>query len=130
MCVILIMMNISFPDVRFLKGQQRMKTYQPIVIWFTFDSLYNSSNKSCCKLFPGQCDKLLDSTGFTSDSLKGRVQITKGDGWIEFKISDVLDRDAGNYRCSVTEVQHLYYHDYTVELSGKCNNQTILFPLV
>lgn len=118
MCVIIIMTNLCFPDVRFLKGDQRTKTYRPFVINFTFDSLYNSKEKFCCKLFPGKCDKLLDSTGFTSDSLKGRVQITEEDGWIEFKFCNVQDSDAGNYRCSVTEVQHLLYHDYTIELSG------------
>lgn len=117
----MMMMNICFPDVRFLNGHQRMKTYQPIIIRFIFDSLYNCSNKYCCKLSPGQCDKLLDSTGFTSDSLKGRVHITKGDGWIEFEISNVQDQDAGDYRCLVTEVQHQIYQDYKVELSGKCN---------
>lgn len=95
-----------------------MKTYRPFVMNFTFDSSYNSKEKFCCKLFPKLCDKLLDSTGFTSDSLKGRVQITEDDGWIEFKICDVQDSDAGNYRCLVTEVQHLLYRDYKFELSG------------
>lgn len=115
------MMNICFPDVRFLKGQQRIKTYQPIVLRFKFDSLYNKSQKYCCKLSPARCDKLLDSTGYTSVSLQGRVQITEGDGWIEFTISNVQDQDAGDYRCLVTEVQHQLYEDYMVKLSGKCN---------
>lgn len=113
-------MNICFADVCFLKGQQRMKTYQPIIVRFNFDSSYNLSKKHCCKLSPGQCVTLLDSAGFISDSLKGRVKITKGDGWIEFKIANVQDQDAGDYRCAVTEVQHLLYHDYNVKLSGKC----------
>lgn len=95
-----------------------MKTYRPFVMNFTFDSLYNSKEKYCCKLLPYQCGKLLDSTGFTSDSLKGRVQITADDGWIEFKICNVQDGDAGTYRCLVTEVQHQLYRDYTFELSG------------
>lgn len=119
--MMMMMMNICFPDVRFLNGHQKMKTYKPIIIRFNFDSLYNCSNKYCCKLSPGQCDKLLDSTGFTSDSLKGRVQFTKGNGWIEFEIFNVQDQDAGDYRCLVTEVQQQIYQDYNVELSGKCN---------
>lgn len=63
----------------------------------------------------------MDSAGFTHVSLKGRVQITKGDGWIEFKISNVQDWDAAVYRCAVKEVQHFLYKDYNIKLSGKCN---------
>lgn len=72
------------------------------------------------------CDKLLDSTGFTTDSLKGRVTIAKDDGWIEFKISRVQPADGGYYRCLMVENQQIY-SDYIVELSGKCNcSQTVL----
>lgn len=98
-----------------------MKIYEPIHIKFTFESKYQYYHKYCCKLWPGRCDKLLDSEGYTADSLKGRVEITKGDDWIEIKICNVQDQDAGNYRCLVTDVQHEVYEDYTIELSGKCN---------
>ncbi|XP_056897720.1 uncharacterized protein LOC130530504 isoform X2 [Takifugu flavidus] len=113
-------MKLLFPlfllNVQFLQGQERMKTYQPIVLMLTFHSFYNSYNKSCCKLYYGGCDFLLDSTGFTSDSLKGRVTIAKDNGWIEFKISHVRSEDAGYYRCMVVGFQHFYF-DYYVELS-------------
>ncbi|TNM87171.1 hypothetical protein fugu_007401 [Takifugu bimaculatus] len=113
-------MKLLFPlfllNVQFLQGQERMKTYQPIVLMLTFHSFYNSYNKSCCKLYYRGCDFLLDSTGFTSDSLKGRVTIAKDDGWIEFKISHVRSEDAGYYRCMVVGFQHVYF-DYYVELS-------------
>ncbi|XP_011620245.2 uncharacterized protein isoform X2 [Takifugu rubripes] len=113
-------MKLLFPlfllNVQFLQGQERMKTYQPIVLMLTFHSFYNTYNKSCCKLYYRRCDFLLDSTGFTSDSLKGRVTIAKDDGWIEFKISHVRSEDAGYYRCMVVGFQHVYL-DYYVELS-------------
>lgn len=114
---------ICFADVWFLKGHQRQNTYQPIVIKFTFDPLYNREPKYCCRLSPGQCEVVLNNLGWTSDSLKGRVQITEGDGWMEVKISNVQERDAGDYRCLVTKFQSQIYQDHTVTLSGKCNHR-------
>lgn len=105
-----------------------MKTYQPIVLRLAYHSFYNSYIKSCCKLYP-RCDQLLNSNGFTSDSLKGRVTIAKDDGWIEFKISHVRAEDAGYYRCMVLGFQHVYL-DYFVELSGKCTRSQLCLTLV
>lgn len=85
----------------------------------TFPSFYNNYNKLCCKLYPGGCYTLLDSTGYAYDSLKGRVTITKSDGWIEFEISKVQFVDGGYYRCSVLGTQDHVYRDYYVEVSGK-----------
>lgn len=116
--------DLCFPDVQFLQGQERMKTYQPIVLRFTFDSFYSHFIKSCCKLYPGACYFLLDSRGFTSASLKGRVTIASGDGWIEFNISQVRSEDAGYYRCHVVGVQYVYL-DQLVELSGKCTRSQL-----
>lgn len=122
------MLNICFAGVRCFKGQQRMRIYQPIVLRFEFDSFYNSWNKHCCKLSPGHCYTLFNSAGLTFFPLKERVLITKGDSWIEFKISNVQDQDAGYYRCLVTGDPQLY-QDYWVTLSGKCNRSwTILVP--
>lgn len=129
MCLI-IRICICFPGVRCLKGRQGTKTYQPVVLKFKFDSSYNCSNKYCCKLSPGRCNRLFDSAGFTSSSLEERLLITTGDGWIEFKITNVQDQDAGYYRCLVTDVQHQLYQDYHVTLSGKWNRSwTVLFPV-
>nr|XP_046252547.1 uncharacterized protein LOC124063193 [Scatophagus argus] len=115
-------MKISFVlilllDIPHLKGQQRIEKFEHIVLRLTFPSFYNSYYKSCCKLYPGGCYKLLDSTGYTCDLLKGRVTITKNDGWIEFKISNVQLADGGYYRCIVLGTQNRVYSDYYVEVS-------------
>ncbi|XP_045912260.1 uncharacterized protein LOC123975116 [Micropterus dolomieu] len=100
-----------------LKGQQRIEEFEHILLRLTFPSFYNSYNKSCCKLYPGGCYKLLDSTGYTCDLLEGRVTKSENDGWIEFKISDVQFVDGGYYRCMVLGIQNPIYSDYYVEVS-------------
>lgn len=120
--------DLCIPGVQFLLGQQGKKTYQPIVLRFTFHSFYNSYRKSCCKLYPS-CDNLLDSAGFIAESLKGRVTFAEGDGWIEFNISHVRSEDAGYYRCMVVEFQDTFT-DYNVKLSGKSNHSQFCLALV
>ncbi|XP_029291788.1 uncharacterized protein LOC115011000 [Cottoperca gobio] len=111
------MRNVCFADVPHLKGQQRIEEFDQVLLGFAFPSFYNSYNKSCCKLYPGGCYKLLDSAGFTCDLLKGRVTTTEKDGWIEFKIWNVRFVDGGYYRCIVLGTQSLIYSDYYVEVS-------------
>ncbi|XP_007570933.1 uncharacterized protein LOC103151041 [Poecilia formosa] len=99
-----------------LKAQQRTAEVHLIVLRLVFPPIYNGYNKSCCKLYPGQCYKVLDSAGYTCDSLRGRVATTEQDGWIEFRISDVQVGDAGYYRCAVLGTQTQIYSDYYVEV--------------
>ncbi|XP_032377053.1 uncharacterized protein LOC116692679 isoform X2 [Etheostoma spectabile] len=106
-----------FLDIPHLKGQQRIEEFEHVLLRLAFPSVYNSYNKSCCKLYPGGCYKLLDSAGFTCDLLKGRVTKTERDGWIEFKIANVRFVDGGYYRCIVLGTQNLIYRDYYVEVS-------------
>lgn len=116
-CNDILIRNVCFPDIPHLKGQQKTEESDHILLRINFPSFYNSHNKSCCKLYPGGCFKLLDSTGYTCEILKGRVTKTENDGWIEFKISNVRSLDRGYYRCIVLG-SHIY-HDYYVEVSGK-----------
>lgn len=118
-CNDVLIQNLCFPDIPHLKGQQRIEEFQHILLRLSFPTFYNSYNKSCCKLYPAGCYKLLDSTGFTCDLLRGRVAITENDGWIEFKISNVQFVDGGYYRCFVLGTQNRVYSDYYVEVSGK-----------
>lgn len=111
--------NVCVSDIPHLKGQQRIEEFEHILLRLAFPSFYNSYNKSCCKLYPGGCYKLLDSTGFTCDLLRGRVTKTERDGWIEFKISNVQFVDGGYYRCIVLGTPNRIYRDYYVEVSGK-----------
>ncbi|XP_044068240.1 uncharacterized protein LOC122883519 [Siniperca chuatsi] len=104
-------------DIPHLKGQQRIEEFEHILLRLAFPSFYNSYNKSCCKLYPGGCYKLLDSAGYTCDLLEGRVTKTEKDGWIEFKISDVRFVDGGYYRCIVLGTQNRIYRDYYFEVS-------------
>ncbi|XP_034065386.1 uncharacterized protein LOC117542044 isoform X1 [Gymnodraco acuticeps] len=104
-------------DIPHLKGQQRIEEFEQFLLRLTFPSFYNNYNKSCCKLYPGGCYKLLDSAGFTCGLLKGRVTTTEKDGWIEFKISNVRYVDGGFYRCMVLGTQNHIYSDYYVEVS-------------
>ncbi|XP_035511735.1 uncharacterized protein LOC118323813 [Morone saxatilis] len=105
------------PHIPQLKGQQRIEEFEHILLRLAFPSFYNSYNKSCCKLYPGGCYKLLDSTGYTCDLLKGRVTKTESDGFVEFKISNVRLGDGGYYRCIVLGTQNRVYSDYYVEVS-------------
>ncbi|XP_040915807.1 uncharacterized protein LOC121196603 isoform X2 [Toxotes jaculatrix] len=105
-------------DIPRLKGQQKTEEFEHIFLRFAFPSFYNSHNKSCCKLYPGGCYKLLDSTGYTCELLRGRVTKTERDGWIEFKISNVQFVDGGYYRCIVLGTQNPIYSDYYVEVSA------------
>lgn len=111
--------DICFPDTPRLNGQQRVEEFQQILLRLTFPSFYNSYGKSCCKLYPGGCYKLLDSAGYTCELLKGRVTITENDGWIQFQISNVQFVDGGYYRCFVLGTQNYVYSDYYFEVSGK-----------
>ncbi|KAK5863479.1 hypothetical protein PBY51_000508 [Eleginops maclovinus] len=104
-------------DLPHLKGQQRIEEFEQVLLRFNFPSFYNNYSKSCCKLYPGGCYKLLDSAGFTCDLLKGRVTATEKDGWIEFKISKVRFEDGGYYRCIVLGTPNFIYSDYYVEVS-------------
>lgn len=127
-CVVIIMI-ICLPDVQPLKGEQKMKTYQSFVLRFKFEKLFKNNEKYCCKL-SSRCDKLLDSTGFTTESLAGRVEIKNGDGWIEFRIINVQPEDAGLYRCVVMGFQQHAYQDFKIKLFGECNHvQTSLLPV-
>ncbi|XP_029975044.1 uncharacterized protein LOC115408428 [Salarias fasciatus] len=107
---------ILLSDVCFSGGQQRIEEYQQILLRLPFPSFYNNHNKSCCKLYPGGCYKLLDSAGFTCDLLRGRVTKTERDGWVEFKISNVRFVDGGYYRCAVLGIQSHIYRDFYVEV--------------
>lgn len=118
-CNAILIRNVCFPGIPPLKGQQRIEEFEHILLRLTFPSFYNSYNKSCCKLYPGGCYKLLDSTGYTCDLLEGRVTKSENDGWIEFKISDVQFVDGGYYRCMVLGIQNPIYSDYYVEVSGE-----------
>ncbi|XP_029011584.1 uncharacterized protein LOC114858472 [Betta splendens] len=104
-------------DVSLLKGQQRVDEFEDILLKLAFPSFYNSYKKSCCKLYPGGCYRLLDSTGYTCDLLRGRVTKTEKDGWIEFKISNVQVVDGGYYRCFVLGSFNPIYSDHYVEVS-------------
>ncbi|XP_008294545.1 uncharacterized protein LOC103368072 [Stegastes partitus] len=109
-------------DVPLLKGQQRIEEFEQILLRLSFPSFYNSYSKSCCKLYPGGCYKLLDSAGYTCDLLRGRVTKTEMDGWIEFKISNVQFGDGGFYRCGVLGSQSHIYRDYYVEVFEASNH--------
>lgn len=111
--------DICFPDMPPVKGQQRIEEFQQILLRLTFPSFYNNYSKSCCKLYPGGCYKLLDSAGYTCELLKGRVTITENDGWIQFQISNIQFVDSGYYRCFVLGTQNHVYSDYYFEVSGK-----------
>ncbi|XP_053280482.1 uncharacterized protein LOC128442192 isoform X2 [Pleuronectes platessa] len=104
-------------DFNHLNGQERIKVFKPILLRFEFPSVYNSSMKSCCRLFVRFCYPLLDSTGYTYELLRGRVTQTEGDGWIEFKISNVTLQDAGYYRCSVLETPYIVYINTFLEVT-------------
>ncbi|XP_029995623.1 uncharacterized protein LOC115423059 [Sphaeramia orbicularis] len=104
-------------DTSHLKGLQRTQEFRDISLRLVYPSFYNNYNKSCCKLYPGRCFKLLDSAGYTCDFLKGRVTKTEDNGWIEFKISNVQIVDGGYYRCMVMGTQNHIYRDYYVEVS-------------
>ncbi|CAJ1085328.1 uncharacterized protein LOC117821816 [Xyrichtys novacula] len=111
-----------------LKGQQRIKEFEHIQLRLAFPSFYNSYNKSCCKLYPGGCYKLLDSAGYTCDLLKGRVTKTENNGWIEFKISNVQIVDGGYYRCIVLGTENHIYKDYYVEISEVSGHYSQSYP--
>ncbi|XP_056279579.1 uncharacterized protein LOC130199814 isoform X2 [Pseudoliparis swirei] len=104
-------------DIPYLKGQQKIEEFEHVLLKLKFPSYYNIYSKSCCKLYPGGCYKLLDSAGFTCELLRGRVTTTEKDGWIEFKISNVRFVDGGYYRCVVLGTQNRIYSDYYVEVS-------------
>ncbi|KAF3696810.1 hypothetical protein EXN66_Car012488 [Channa argus] len=112
----MLIIDFCFSDITHLEGQQRIEEFENILLKLTFPSFYNGYKKSCCKLYPGGCQKLLDSTGYTCDLLKGRVTKTEDDGWIEFKISNVHFVDRGYYRCFVLGTQNHIYSDYYVEV--------------
>lgn len=114
-----LLRNFCFSDIPHLNGQQKIEEFEHILLRLAFPSFYNSHSKSCCKLYPGGCYKLLDSTGYTCELLRGRVTKTENDGWIEFKISNVQSVDGGYYRCIVLGTQNHIYSDYYVEISGK-----------
>ncbi|XP_042346903.1 uncharacterized protein LOC121946420 [Plectropomus leopardus] len=117
-------------EIEFDKGQQRIEEFEHVLLRLAFPSFYNSYNKSCCKLYPGGCYKLLDSAGFTCDLLKGRVTKTEKDGWIEFKISNVRFVDGGYYRCIVLGTQNRIYSDYYVEVSEVSGHHRQSQPLL
>lgn len=112
-----------------LAGQQTIEEFQHLVLRLTFSPLYNSYPKSCCKLYPGGCYKLLDNQGYTCDLLRGRVSIADGDGWTDFRISNVRLQDGGYYRCLVLHTDNHVYTDYYVEVSGKGAGPTAHFDL-
>ncbi|XP_056240582.1 uncharacterized protein LOC130174617 [Seriola aureovittata] len=118
------MRNVCFPDVPHLRGQQKIEESEHILLRLAFPSIYNSHNKSCCKLYPGGCYKLVDSTGYICELLKGRVTKTEKDGWIEFKISNVQFVDGGFYRCIVQGTQNHIYRDYYVEVSDASSHHS------
>lgn len=97
--------------------QQQTERFQHIFLRFSFPPFYNSYTKYCCKLYPGGCYRLLDSAGYTCDSLRGRVGQTEMNALVEFEISDVQLGDAGFYRCRVQGTP--VYSDYYVEVFGK-----------
>ncbi|KAG7520062.1 hypothetical protein JOB18_021943 [Solea senegalensis] len=115
-------------DIPHLKGQQKIEEYEHILLRLAFPSFYNSHSKSCCKLYPGGCFKLLDSTGYICSFLKGRVTKAERDGWIEFKISNVQFQDGGFYRCIVLGTPAPIYRDYYVEIAEATNHRTSSQP--
>ncbi|MED6274982.1 hypothetical protein CHARACLAT_021797 [Characodon lateralis] len=126
---ILVICICLLQDTCPLKGHQGTKELQHIFLKLMFPPFYNSYNKSCCKMYPGRCYKLLDSSGYTCDSLRGRVTTTEKNGWIEFEISNVQVDDAGYYRCGVLGTQTQIYADYYVEVFASDHNGQSQPPL-
>ncbi|XP_035016211.2 uncharacterized protein LOC118111605 [Hippoglossus stenolepis] len=102
---------LDFPH---LNGQETIKEFEPILLRLEFPLIYNSYIKSCCKLYQDICYPLMDSDGSTYGLLRGRVTKTEGDGWIEFKISNVRLEDAGNYRCFVSGIPYINIDKFVV----------------
>uniref|UniRef100_UPI003AABC951 uncharacterized protein znf335 n=1 Tax=Centroberyx gerrardi TaxID=166262 RepID=UPI003AABC951 len=115
-------------DVPHSKGQQKIEESEQILLRLEFPSFYNSYNKSCCRLYPGECYKVVDSKGFTCDLLEGRVTKVEKDGWIEFKIVNAQLRDTGYYRCIVLGTQNHIYSDYYVEVSEASGRHSLPQP--
>nr|XP_019944814.1 PREDICTED: uncharacterized protein LOC109630828 isoform X2 [Paralichthys olivaceus] len=116
---------LDFPD---LNRQQKIEEFQHILLSLTFPSFYNNHKKSCCKLYPNNCFKLMDSTGYACELLRGRVTITENDGWIEFKISNMRFVDAGFYRCFVLDTY--IYTDYYIEVTESSIHRSSSQPLL
>ncbi|XP_060929926.1 uncharacterized protein LOC133004484 [Limanda limanda] len=111
----ILLLLLDFPH---LNGQERIKEFEAILLRLDFPSAYNSNIKFCCKLENERlCYPLLDSTGYIYELLRGRVTKTEGDGWIEFKISNVRFEDAGYYRCSVRGIQDHIFIDKFFEVT-------------
>lgn len=119
-----VLTAVCFPDICHLKGQERIKEFEHIFLRLSFPSFYNSYNKACCKLYPGGCYRLMDSSGYTCELLKGRVTKIENDGWIEFRIANVQLVDGGFYRCVVLGAPNHIYRDYYVEVSGEYSYKT------
>ena len=117
--------DVCFPDFPQLNGQERIKEFESILLRLDFPPIYNGNIKICCKLFPSFCYPLMDSTGFIYEPLRGRVNITEGDGWIEFKISNVRLEDEGYYRCYVLGIPDHIYIDTFVKVTGRISIPTI-----
>lgn len=114
----LVLFFVFSPDFCHSEGkQQQTERFLPISLKFSFPPFYNSYTKYCCKLYPGGCYRLLDSAGYTCDSLRGRVRKTEMYGLVEFEISNVQLVDAGFYRCRVQGTP--VYSDYYIEVFGK-----------
>ncbi|CAN9493221.1 unnamed protein product [Ophioblennius macclurei] len=112
-----VLVLILFSEVCVSRGQQQqVEESQQILLTLPFPPVYNHHHKSCCKLYPGGCYKLLDSAGFTCDLLRGRVSSAHRDGLVEFRISDVRFSDGGYYRCAVIGTQSHIYRDFYVEV--------------
>lgn len=114
-CFVFLLVLLVLPPR--LGGQQTIEEFQHLVLRLTFLPLYNNYPKSCCKLYPGGCYKLLDSQGYTCDLLRGRVSIAVSNGWTDFMISNVQLQDGGYYRCLVLYTDNRIYTDYFVEVS-------------
>ncbi|XP_053280480.1 uncharacterized protein LOC128442191 [Pleuronectes platessa] len=108
-----LLLLLDFPP---LNRQERIKEFEAILLRLEFDPYFDSYIKSCCKFYETICYPLLDSTGYTHELMRGRVTKTEGNGWIEFKISNIRLQHAGNYRCFVLEAPYHIYIDKFFEV--------------
>ncbi|XP_053705999.1 uncharacterized protein LOC128749972 isoform X3 [Synchiropus splendidus] len=108
----IVVFLLLLDPVALVEGKLWVTEFGQFTLRLDFPSSFSGLTKSCGRLFPVLYLPLLDSSGFTHDTLRGRVTQTETATSIEFKISHARLQDTGYYRCYV----HTLYQDYHVRV--------------
>ncbi|XP_042160179.1 uncharacterized protein LOC112222404 isoform X2 [Oncorhynchus tshawytscha] len=108
MTIFLLLLLLDDPEIEAQQWTEvNGQVYGHVLLRFIFPPFYNGYEKLCSKLYPGPFP-VVNTRGYVNNFYKGRISRTEYNGEMYVMIWNLKPVDAGDYRCVVSSVNHIY----------------------